>query len=76
MSNVFPGTAARATTAGSMSVDPKTRLLAIYYNALDERRKQQLLDCSHQLIEGQRAGEREGERDEQRADEDGMSMPA
>jgi hypothetical protein len=67
MSNIY------ATAAGSMSVDPTTRLLAIYYNALDDDRKQQLLDCSHQLIEGQRAGERAGE---QRADEDGMSMPA
>jgi hypothetical protein len=72
MSNILHGTAADATTAGSMSVDPKIRLLAIYYNALDEDRKQQLLDCSHQLIEGQRARERA----EQRGDEDGMSMPA
>jgi hypothetical protein len=76
MSNILPVRAAHATRAGHISVDPKIRLLAIYYNALDEGRKQQLLDCSHQLIEGQRAGERAGECAEQRADEDGMSMPA
>jgi|BarGraNGADG00211_3_1021988.scaffolds.fasta_scaffold109158_1 hypothetical protein len=64
MSTILHQTAAR----GTMSADPEIRLLAIFYNALDGGRKQQLLDYSHHLIEGQR--------DQQRADDDGMSMPA